>query len=380
MVHYRRPWIEGLLAAGYVVRTAAPTDKHLKDLEALTGSDHHPLIRLAPRSRNGFNDLACMREMRRVYRKLSPDLVVHFTIKPNIFGGVVARRSGISYLAVITGLGYTFLHGGWRNQTLVPWLYRKGLAGVHKAIFYNDEDRRIFLERNIVDQSNSARINGSGVDLGYFQHSPVPAVTDEGPTFLFLGRILRDKGLIELLNATKLLIGQGQRLKLVIAGSLQAMNPEVIREAEFMANIEAVNQHGQQLLGCATTVTYQPTVSDVRPLLANCHAFVLPSYREGLSIAGAEALATGRPMIVTDVPGCRELIRTGPHSNGYLIESRSVRSLANAMQAIIDSSAEERANMGRASYELARQRFSADITSAAFLKIVEAAVLPTLPR
>lgn len=366
------------MAAGYVVHTAAPSDEPSDDyqqaLEALTGQSHITLHRLSPRSRNGVSDLACLRELTALYRRLRPDLVVHFTIKPNVFGGMAARRAGVAYLAVITGLGYTFLHGGWRNQRLVPRLYRWGLKGMAATIFYNLADRELFRQRGIVAPNAGHIINGSGVNLGHFRAVPLPPRKPGEPTrFLFLGRILRDKGLLELLAACHLLLDRGLDFRLTIAGSLRARNPEVIGEATFLTSVEAINARRTT---STPIVRYLPPVADVRPLLAESHCFVLPSYREGLSIAGAEALATGRPVVVTDVPGCVELVDPGQTPNGFLVPARNVRALADALQRIIECPDEDLSTMGQRSHQRAAAIFSAEITTRRFLERVHTALAP----
>lgn len=359
------------MAAGYRVLTASPTDEHLPRLEALTGQPHQALQRLAPRSRNGFSDIACLNELSRIYRDIKPDLIVHFTIKPNIFGGIAASRIGIPYIAVITGLGYTFLHGGWRNQRLVPWLYKQGLGRAAATIFYNTGDRELFRQRGIIPVYAGVRINGSGVDMQHFTQQAIPQINTEGVRFLYLGRILRDKGLMELFAACKTLKKRGIPFHLTIAGSLEAMNPEVIDQATFLAEVDAVNSINNQQNAKEKAIEYIPEVADVRPLLAKCHAFVLPSYREGLSIAGAEALATGRPMVVTDVPGCTELISSGKNPNGLLVKARNIPSLVKAMEQICQLDQTQLQTMGNRSRQWADEIFSAEITTGKFLAILQ---------
>jgi glycosyltransferase involved in cell wall biosynthesis len=370
LAHYRRPWIEALLADGYVVMTAAPEDDYVARLESLTGTPHARLQHLNPRGRNGFSDLALMRELSRVYRKRTPDVVVHFTIKPNIFGGVVARRMGIPYLAVITGLGYTFIHGGWRNKKLVPWLYRKGLRSAAEVIFYNETDRDLFRIRRIIGPDAGYLIPGSGVNLKHFALTPLPELKASGLHFLYLGRILRDKGILELLAAAKVLREEGHRFRLSLVGDLQAKNPEVIEVEELRTHIEAVNQidsTGDETNPC---VQYLEAVDDVRPFLADCHVFVLPSYREGLSIAGVEALAVGRPIIVTDVPGCRELLTPTSAPNGFGCASRSTTDLARAMRSMLELPSTTLSKMAERSHRHASDHFSGSVTGKSFTRLV----------
>ncbi|NJO87122.1 MAG: glycosyltransferase family 4 protein [Lewinella sp.] len=192
LAHYRRPWIEGLRTAGYEVHTAAPPDAYVEALEALTATTHYQLPPFSGRSWWVLLGL---------YKRLKPALVIHFTLLPNVYGGLLARCLGRPYLAVITGLGSAFL-GFWPRRYLAILGYRLALGGAKCIIFYNQADREAFQGWSIGQGVATALIPGSGVDLQHFCSLPLPPLK-EGLRLLYLGRFLADKGLVELLTALR---------------------------------------------------------------------------------------------------------------------------------------------------------------------------------
>ncbi len=415
LYHYRQPLILALLEQGFSVETAAPRDGFLPALQALTGGPHHLLEKLNPQGQNQLAELACLREISALYKRLQPQLILHFTIKPNIYGGLAARRLGLPYLAVITGLGYTFLHDSWPNR-LVPYLYRLGLAKAKQVVFYNASDRQEFIQRHIVSPTNSCIIDGSGIDLEYFQPSPLP----ESPRLrcLYVGRLLKDKGLRELVKAVQQLQSKGTNIQLTLLGSPEVLNPEAIGAEELLGSPQRPQTRAEQeqslkeacsdesntapAFGQPTnkppqaskknasnlldpkqttalavedfaTIHFAAAVEDVRPYFASHHLFVLPSYREGLSRAGAEALACGRPILVSDVPGCRELLHPEVR-NGYLVPSRSVADLEAALLHYSDLPRSTLSKMGAASRAWAEEKFDASSVSAAFIQLIRKSI------
>ncbi len=445
LYHYRQPLIGALLAQGFQVETAAPTDDFLPLLEQLTHTKHHPLQRLNPQGQNQLAELGCLLEIKKLYRALQPDLVLHFTIKPNIYGGLAARHLGIPYMAIITGLGYTFLHDNWINR-LVPSFYRLGLAAAKQVIFYNRADQEEFIRRKITSPQNSCVINGSGVDLSYFTLSPLPKL----PVFrcLYVGRLLKDKGLRELVAAVSRLYAKGYQIQLTLLGSPEVLNPEAIAAEELLRYAEealgargsCAHQHpcpcisahlnqqngseqlypkaeknhttrqllhidseafakaanwrgyseaqvghkgqlpppqqaaececGKPLAASDAPIYFTGPVEDVRPFFHSHHLFVLPSYREGLSRAGAEALACGRPVLVSDVPGCRELVNETA-TNGSLVAPRSTTELMDALADLYAVAPDTLAAMGHESRALAEAQFGATAVSQALIERIQ---------
>ncbi|MEL6357117.1 MAG: glycosyltransferase family 4 protein [Bacteroidota bacterium] len=371
LMHYRRPWIKALLGAGYRLVTASPIDKHREALEKLTGSVHLPLRKMAPRGTNVLSDLACVIELWHLYRNIQPDLAIHFTIKPNVYGGLAASFAGTRYMGVITGFGYAFLWGGTRRR-LAIWLHQIGLRRAEKAVFYNPTDRDDFLRMRIVQPSQAVIIRGSGVDVAAFPRQPLPDVDKTVIRFLYLGRMLRDKGILELLEATKTLLARGVQLQLRLVGSTEALNPSVLSKEDLQTYAGAEWKESSQVGVEQAAIQYFPPTQDVHSHLRWCHVFVLPSYREGLSRAGVEALASGRPVLLTDVPGCRELVATSS-ANGILVPPQDAQALAEGMASFISKSSEEWRFMAKQSRQLAEEKFAASQSAHAFLQLLQTA-------
>ena len=286
--------------------------------------------------------------------------LLSFTVKPNIYAGLAARLLGITQLGNISGLGTAFIQGGWLGQ-LVQGLYRLGLGGAKTVFFQNPDDRDFFLARCLVREDQAALLPGSGVNLEYFK--PDEPTSDAGPwtsappspfVFLFIGRLLGDKGLLELVQAVKLLAEQAERgqadqraatppPRLLILGPEGGTNPTAIAPS----SLAQWRQDPQlELLG--------PT-DDVRPYIRRADCVVLPSYREGTPRSLLEAAAMGKPLIATDVPGCRQVVQDG--QNGYLCQAKDPIDLARAMRQLMQLPLEKRLAMGRASRKLAEDVF-----------------------
>ena len=370
LVHYRRPWIEAMLRAGYKVLTAAPIDKYISALEQLTGQIHYPLYKLVAKGTNIVADWACFRELRGLYITHQPDMAVHFTIKPNIYGGLAARLTKTPYIGVITGFGYAFLRGGWHHR-LAIWLHQMGLTHARKVVFYNASDLAAFEQMGAVTIQQGIIIHGSGVDVEAFAQLPLPPLERKSLRFLYLGRMLRDKGILELVQATRKLLDEGANIQLRLVGSTDALNPAVLSKKVLQTYAGAMWKDCSQEEAEETGIQYFPPTGDVRSHLQWCHVFVLPSYREGLSKAGVEALASGRPVLLSDVPGCRELVGEAP-SNGVLVPPRSISALAEGMMSFIDKEPAQWQVMAQRSRHLAEKKFAAAHSSAAFLQLLKA--------
>lgn len=349
LVNFRRRLIADLVAAGDEVVTAAPPDTAMADLAAL-GCRTVP-VRMAPRGTSPAGDLTLLARLVALVRRVRPDIVLTYTIKPNIYGAMAARLCGVPAIATVTGLGTAFLAPGPARRVVGP-LYRLAFARAATVFFQNADDRRIFVAEGLVARERTRIVPGSGVDLTRFTPQPLP---DEGPpTLLFVGRRLPEKGLAEFVAAARQVAGTGVRCALVGPAA-----------APFPA-LEAAIADG--------TVDDWGAVGDVRPLVARAHAVVLPSYREGTSRALLEAAAMGRPLIASDVPGCREAIRPG--RNGFVCAPRQAAALAGAMAAFAALPPTARAAMGRESRLFAEERFDERLVVAATCAAMAEALEP----
>jgi glycosyltransferase involved in cell wall biosynthesis len=255
--------------------------------------------------------------------------VLSYTIKPVIYGTLAAWLAGVPHrFALITGLGYAFQGCGQRSrlQALVQRLYGLALARAQRVFFQNHDDLALFQERGILNpHTQVCVVNGSGVDLDSFAVRPLPAAALAGSVrFLFIGRLLGDKGVREYAQAARLLKRSHPQVQCALVGWVDS-NPNAITQAELDGWI------------ADGSIEFLGRLADVRPAIEACSVYVLPSYREGTPRTVLEAMAMGRPIVTTDAPGCRETVIDG--ENGFLVPVQDAVALAQAMARFIDEPA-----------------------------------------
>jgi glycosyltransferase involved in cell wall biosynthesis len=299
-------------------------------------------VRLSRASLNPFGALATMRDVRARMRELRPKVVIAYTITPIVLGAAAARAAGAPrFVALVTGLGYAFT-GGIQPKRLLSraaamLMYRRAFRRSSVAVFQNPDDRREFQRLRLLPRGlPTAIINGSGVDLERYAVAPLPPQL----SFLMIARFLKDKGIREYGEAAIRLKREHPEISIRLVGWMDS-SPDAIHPAELDRMIEG----GVEMLG---------RMSDVRPAIANCSVYVLPSYREGTPRSVLEAMAMGRAIITTDAPGCRETVLEG--SNGFLVEPRDADSLYRAMKRFADNPGYAEV-MGAKSRELAEQKY-----------------------
>jgi len=348
IVNFRSGLIHALKAAGYEPVVIAPVDPAAEQRMADLGVERIVI----GMERSGLNPLADLRltlTYRRLLKDLQPIAYLGFTIKPNIYGGIAARLTGVPLIANISGLGTVFLKRGLL-QALVSRLYRFAFKRAAVTFFQNPEDRALFVERGLVRRDQAQLLPGSGVDLERFQ----PIAHPVGPaTFLFIGRVLGDKGVREYVQAARMVRADIPGVRFQLLGPVDEGNRSAVTHRE----VERWVAEG--------IIEYLGATEDVRPYIAEATAVVLPSYREGLPRSLLEAAAMARPLIATDVPGCRELIEPGV--NGLLCQPKNSSSLAKAMKTMMNSSAEDRSKMGAASRRMVEQGYSQNVVIGAYL-------------
>ena len=348
IVNFRSGLIRRLKTEGYEPVVLAPSDPAVEERMQDLGVERI-VVDIERSGLNPLADIALLREYRKIFKRLQPHAYLAFTIKPNIYGSIAARSLGIPAIANISGLGTVFIGRG-ALLALVSSLYRFALRRAAVVFFQNPDDRALFIERRMVPPEKARLLPGSGVDLQRFTPVPLP----EGPvTFLFIGRILGDKGLRELIGATQSLLRQGLDVRVQLLGPIDEGNRSSIMRAE----LERWMSDG--------VIEYLGATDDVRPFIAKATAVVLPSYREGLPRSLLEAGAMGRPLIATDVPGCREVVEDGV--NGLLCAVRDSASLARCMERFAGLTEEERSAMGSASRRKIETKFSEDVVIGAYL-------------
>jgi glycosyltransferase involved in cell wall biosynthesis len=328
--NFRRPVAEALLADGYRVTVLAPSDDSVPDLERI-GCRFRPL-EMSVKGLNPVQDLKLQRRLKRIFREEEPDAVLSYTIKNNIFGAKAARAVGVPFIPNVTGLGTAFLSGGVL-QTIAEQLYRRAFGKLPIVFFQNEDDRDMFLDRTLVRSDQARLLPGSGIDLSRFAAAEMPA-PDAPPVFLMIARLLRDKGVIEFVEAARQTKAAHPKARFQLLGATGSEN----RTAIDSATVDTWVAEG--------VVEYLGTTNDVRPVIAGADCVVLPSYREGAPRTLIEAAAMARPLIATNVPGCRAVV---DHDiSGYLCEVRSADSLAQAMDRFLALTQKEREAMGRA--------------------------------
>lgn len=308
-----------------------------------------------PLRRTGTNPLADLQlvlNLVRLMARIRPDRVLGYTIKPVIYGTLAATFARVpKRFALITGLGYAFQGDGKRGllRSLVQRLYSLALRSTHKTFFQNPDDESLFRTLKLLPASvPSCVVNGSGVDVVAFKVAPLPA----GTRFLLIARLLGDKGVREYVEAARKVRDRYPETVFTLVGWIDE-NPDAIGKNELDAWIKE------------GVIEYLGRLRDVRPAIADCSVYVLPSYREGTPRTVLEAMAMGRAIITTDAPGCRETVVDG--DNGVLVPVKAVDDLADAMLRFIEQP-ELAARMGQRARRIAEEKYDVHRVNAVMLR------------
>lgn len=328
---------------GFDIHVATPLSDDVEKIRR-GGFIFHP-IPLTRRGAHLGEEMESMMALYRLYRKIKPDLLHLVTIKPVLYGGIAARLAGVpAVVSAITGLGYVFIARGFKAfllRTIVKRAYRFALGHSNgRVIFQNPDDRSSFSISKLVDTGQTVLIKGSGVDMTQF--SPVPE-PPSAPLVVFASRMLWDKGVGEFVDAARRLCNMGIKAHFVLVGDTDSGNPAAVPKSQ----LERWQQSG-------VLEWWGPQI-EMSLVFAKAHIVCLPSYREGLPKVLIEAAASGLPIVTTDVPGCREIVRHG--ENGLLVPVRDVSALVEAIQSLVED-AELRRRLGAKGREIAVAEFS----------------------
>lgn len=339
--NFRLNLLDKFIAEGHDVIVIAPVDEYIEYKEKYPSVKHYALRALDRDSTNPFKDILLVFELTRKYKRLKPDLIIHFTNKPNIYGAIASRFTGIDSIAIVTGLGYAFIHNGF-IKSITTALYKYTSKYHKKFIFENIEDRELFEKENIITKAKGISVKGCGVNTTYFH----PYKIEEKSTdiiFTFVGRLLYDKGVKEFVEAAKLIKLRNPNTKFWLVGELDPDNPATVEKDELIEWVDSdiVYYHGFQ--------------RDVRPFISKSDCIVLPSYREAIPRTITEAMAMAKPVITTDTAGCREAVEVGV--NGYLAKLKDAKDLALSMQKIMSLSPQERLSMGQSGRDIVMRQF-----------------------
>ncbi|WP_167093554.1 glycosyltransferase family 4 protein [Parvibaculum indicum] len=346
--NFRKAVVQNLISEGHDVTILSPADDSVADLEAI-GCRFMPL-EMSVKGLNPISDLALMRRFRRVFRVARPDVVLSYTIKNNIYGAFAARLAGIPFVPNVTGLGTAFLSGGWL-QGIAEALYRTAFSRLSVVFFQNEDDRDLFLGRRLISSDQAHLLPGSGIDLAHFNAVPLPPA-EEGVSFLLIARLLRDKGVVEFVEAARKIKASRPDVSFRLLGAAGSQN----RSAIDRATVQNWQEEG--------VIEYLGTTKDVRPFIEASTCIVLPSYREGAPRTLIEAASMARPVIATDVPGCRAVVEHG--ETGFLCVVRSSESLARMMERFLGLSREARVAMGQAGRNKMEREFDKHLVVEAY--------------
>ncbi len=362
IANFRAGLIRALKAEGCDVIAIAPHDAYAERLGAL--GCRFISLSMDNKGTNPLRDAAVLLRYFRLFRSLRPDAFFGYTIKPNIYGSLAAQACGVPVINNVSGLGTTFIRDSWVTR-VVKALYRLAFARSHTVFFQNEDDRQLFLKHALVAGDRTALLPGSGINLDWFR--PMESVGVEsrkGFRFLLVARLLYDKGIGEYAEAARILKAKRPETTCTLVGFLDVENRTAVSR-------DVVNRWVD-----AGLIEYLGAVEDVRPHIAAADCVVLPSYREGTPRTLLEAAAMAKPLIATDVPGCREVVDHG--RNGLLCRVKDARDLAEKMVEIMDMTPSERRAMGEAGRVKMEREFDERLVVAAYFQRLTS-ILKTAP-
>jgi glycosyltransferase involved in cell wall biosynthesis len=355
--NFRRGLVKALLAAGHEVLAIAPPDDYSARLESELGCRYVPIL-MENKGTNPIKDAQLTRRFLATYKRERPDVVLHFTIKPNIYGTLAARLAGIPSINNVSGLGTVFLIENLVSK-VARGLYRLAFRYPHKVFFQNNDDRELFIRYGLIRPERTGLVPGSGVDLARFRPQEGVGREVEAPfTFLMVARVLYEKGIVEYFEAARQVQAAlgADKVRFQLLGGVDEAGGIGVPRATF-----------EKWLADGA-IDYLGTSDNVAEHLHHADCVVLPSYREGTPKTLLEAAACGKPLVTTDVPGCRETVQHG--HNGYLCQARDAADLAAKLQDMAQLPPARLTAMGQASRELAAEKFDEKLVLREYLAAV----------
>lgn len=356
-VHFRYDVMESFHLKGWEVIVIVPkTTATDKMLAMLPSSWKTYLLDTDCNSMNPLNDLKYFNELRNIYRKEKPDLVFHYTIKPNIYGSLAARLSGIKSVAMVAGLGYMF-DGESIGKRIGRMLYKLGLRSARKVFALNKSNYNVLLKGGYVKKDNLIHLTGGeGVNLSKYPFTPMEFKTTR---FLMVARVLYDKGYSEYVEAAKIVKRKYPDIDIELLGPLASDSPMGVPEEVVFSD----DKEGH--------IRYLGETDDVQSFVSRDGVVivVVSKYLEGLNRSLMEACAMGRPIITTSNPGCKETVDNGV--NGYIVQPGNARELADAMIRFIELPEDKKRQMSEASFEKAKSLFDVNNVINSYWSAVE---------
>ena len=336
---FKAELIKSIKKNGYRVVVLASVDNYTEKLKEIVDEFHE--IKLDSSGVNPIKDAYLIFQIYSICKRIKPTAILNFTIKPVIYGTLASRLlGGVPVINTITGLGTAFISSGFANK-VAKFLYKFTFKYSYLVFFQNPDDQQFFKQLKIIIKDNTQLISGSGVDLVKF--SPVENKKRGDIKILFIGRIIADKGIYELIESAKIIKKEYSNVTFILMGMLGVKNNTSISKNEVVNWINV------------GLIEFIPFKDDIRGFLADSDVVVLPSYREGTPKTLIEAASMAKPLIATDVPGCREVVNH--EINGFLCEVKNPVSLAAAIKRYIELDDSSKIKMGIKSRELAEEKF-----------------------
>jgi glycosyltransferase involved in cell wall biosynthesis len=353
--NFRMSLIKALQKDGHEVVAIAPHDEYtVKLIEA--GCEFED-VTMDSRGANPTRDIGLTFELHNIYKRVKPDIILHYTIKPNIYGTLAAATLGIPVINNVSGLGTIFLNDDWISKIALG-LYRFSFKFPKKVFFQNQEDYQLFMDKKLIQRNICEVIPGSGIDLNEFTPHPTQEKAEGEPfEFLMISRLIIDKGIREYVAAAAILQERGMNAKFNLLGKLDELHSRGISSEELNFWIEE------------GFINYLGSTDDVRPFINKADCVVLPSYREGTPRTLLEAAASAKPIVASNVPGCNNIV--DHRLNGILCKVKDEEDLALKMKEMYYMAADLRNEMGLRGREIVERRFDHKLVIERYLKAID---------
>lgn len=353
LINFRGNLIKDMIEAGHEVVTIAPEEGYEEQIKELGAT-----FRQVDFNRTGSNpikDLTLIFKLKKIIEEIKPDVVFSYTIKPVVYGSLGAKLAGVKHIySMVTGLGHAFMGTTFKQKLvglIAKTLYKVALLNNEKVIFQNQDDINEFDRLHLVNAKKCELVSGSGVDITKFKQAPLP----EQPVFLMICRLLREKGVVEYLEAARQIKKKHPEAICKLVGPFDK-NPSSLKEDELQPYIKD------------GSIEYLGEMSDVREAIKDARVYVLPSYREGTPRTVLEAMAMGRAILTTHAPGCKETVKEG--INGYMVPVKDIKALVDKMEWFIEHSLETK-QMGQASLDYCEQKYDVNKVNQDMLNIMK---------
>lgn len=350
--NFRLGLIKSLQRENYKITVIAPRDEYTQKL--IDEGCSYEEVTMDSRGANAIKDLGLVFELHKIYKKVKPDIILHYTIKPNIYGTLAAKWLGIPVINNVCGLGTVFLKKNLVSK-VASFMYKLSFKFPQKVFFQNNYDKRLFIKNGLIKNDVADLLPGSGIDLEKFK--PTSFRRNQKFTFLLVSRLIHDKGVLEFIDAIKILKSNGLNAKFQILG---AKDPEHKRGIDTSIVDSWIDNNIIEYLG---------TTDDVRTYIDNADCVVLPSYREGTPKSLLEAASSSKPIVATDVPGCKEVVED--KYNGLLCKVKDAEDLAEKMNSLAKLDNRTLEEMGQNGREKVEREFDEKIVINKYLSSIK---------